>query len=85
MKYLFTAIDLRAHKVKPSSHQSSVTPKPRFNSNLLKKLIIDASEGQDEKSTTHEFVDTLERIVNEIRNTTASPQPGSLGVVESSL
>ena len=27
---------------------------------------------QDEKSSSHDFVDTLERIVNEIKNTTVS-------------
>lgn len=40
---------------------------------------------QDEKSSTQDFMDTLERIVNEIKNTTVSAGPWASSFVESLL
>ncbi|TNY19267.1 hypothetical protein DMC30DRAFT_354181, partial [Rhodotorula diobovata] len=41
----------------------------------LKRLIVEASEAVDDKSAANDFQETLERIVNEIRNTTEHSGP----------
>ncbi|SCV68560.1 BQ2448_681 [Microbotryum intermedium] len=66
MKYLFEAIERRCGNQSSSTSSSRV----QFSAVELKKLVLDASEGVDDKSSAHDFVDTLERIVNEIKNTT---------------
>ncbi|GAA5890246.1 hypothetical protein JCM8208_002750 [Rhodotorula glutinis] len=74
MKYLFAAIDARLAR---SKDQNSAPP-PRahhLNPDELKRLIIEASEAVDDKSAANDFQETLERIVNEIRNTTEHSGP----------
>ncbi|KAI5478540.1 transcriptional activator SPT7 [Pseudohyphozyma bogoriensis] len=78
LQYLFEAIDRRQSRVRGGSGRNAL--RPRHNAIELKKLLVDASEGvvslparvrlAEDKNTTHDFVDTLERIVNEIKNTT---------------
>ncbi|SCZ90567.1 BZ3500_MvSof-1268-A1-R1_Chr1-3g02070 [Microbotryum saponariae] len=65
-RYLFEAIERRCGNQSSSASSSRV----QYSAVELKKLVLDASEGVDDKSSAHDFVDTLERIVNEIKNTT---------------
>ncbi|KAM0756159.1 hypothetical protein T439DRAFT_22334 [Meredithblackwellia eburnea MCA 4105] len=69
MKYLFAAIDARQSRLgtKQGHHQPA---RAKRHADDLKKLIVESSEAVDEKASSHDFVDTLERIVNEIKNTT---------------
>ncbi|GAA6023596.1 hypothetical protein JCM11491_006048 [Sporobolomyces phaffii] len=78
MKYLFAAIDARQARVREShkgSARGSRPPRPKYNSLELKRLVIEASEAVDDKSAASDFQDTLERIVNEIKNTTEHSGP----------
>ncbi|KAL8283696.1 hypothetical protein RQP46_005491 [Phenoliferia psychrophenolica] len=77
MKYLFAAIDARQARLAGKGGSSARVDK----ATQLKKLIVDASEGVDEKTSSHDFVDTLERIVNEIKNTTVRLNPFTACVV----
>ncbi|GAA5926853.1 hypothetical protein JCM3775_007059 [Rhodotorula graminis] len=74
MKYLFAAIDARLAR----SKDGGTAPPPRghhLDPDELKRLIIEASEAVDDKSAANDFQETLERIVNEIRNTTEHSGP----------
>ncbi|GAA5842039.1 hypothetical protein JCM3766R1_005730 [Sporobolomyces carnicolor] len=78
MKYLFAAIDARQARLRESqkvSAHGSRPPRPKYNSLDLKRLVIEASEAVDDKSAANDFQDTLERIVNEIKNTTEHSGP----------
>ncbi|GAA5922636.1 SAGA histone acetyltransferase complex subunit SPT7 [Sporobolomyces koalae] len=78
MKYLFAAIDARQARLKESHKGTSVgvrPTRPKYNSLELKRLVIEASEAVDDKSAATDFQDTLERIVNEIKNTTEHSGP----------
>ncbi|GAA5908039.1 SAGA histone acetyltransferase complex subunit SPT7 [Sporobolomyces salmoneus] len=78
MKYLFAAIDARQARLRESqkvSPHNSRPPRPKYNSLDLKRLVIEASEAVDDKAAANDFQDTLERIVNEIKNTTEHSGP----------
>ncbi|ORY56206.1 hypothetical protein BCR35DRAFT_309912 [Leucosporidium creatinivorum] len=70
MKYLFEAIDARQGRLVLPKGGAATRPRPKHDAIELKKLVVEASEGLDDKSSANDFVDTLERIVNEIKNTT---------------
>ncbi|CEQ42115.1 SPOSA6832_03880, partial [Sporobolomyces salmonicolor] len=78
MKYLFAAIDARQSREKEAGKGSAVngrSARPKYNALQLKRLVIEASEAVDDKSAANDFQDTLERIVNEIKNTTEHSGP----------
>ncbi|GAA5949495.1 hypothetical protein JCM3765_002680 [Sporobolomyces pararoseus] len=77
MKYLFAAIDARQARLRESqkSFGNSRPARQKYNSLELKRLVIEASEAVDDKSAANDFQDTLERIVNEIKNTTEHSGP----------
>ncbi|GAA5887636.1 hypothetical protein JCM5296_004441 [Sporobolomyces johnsonii] len=78
MKYLFAAIDARQSRQKEAGKGSAVNgrpTRPKYNALELKRLVIEASEAVDDKSAANDFQDTLERIVNEIKNTTEHSGP----------
>ncbi|KAM0793554.1 hypothetical protein ACM66B_000991 [Microbotryomycetes sp. NB124-2] len=63
--YLFEAIDARRERravLQPSQ--------PRYDVLQLKQVVAEASEGLDDKTSMTDFIETLERIVTEIKNTT---------------
>ncbi|KAK4052888.1 Transcriptional activator spt7 [Microbotryomycetes sp. JL221] len=65
MKYLFEAIDARQHRRAPLQPSQ-----PKYDTSQLKQVVAEASEGLDDKSSMTDFIETLERIVMEIKNTT---------------
>ncbi|GAA5955455.1 hypothetical protein JCM10213_000379 [Rhodosporidiobolus nylandii] len=76
--YLFAAIDARNSKGKEGARGAAANgraPRPRFHPDELKRLIVEASEAVDDKSAASDFQETLERIVNEIKNTTEHSGP----------
>ncbi|BGP36918.1 Transcriptional activator spt7 [Rhodotorula kratochvilovae] len=77
MKYLFAAIDARLARSKDGRTASQLPRASRahLNPDELKRLIVEASEAVDDKSAANDFQETLERIVNEIRNTTEHSGP----------
>ncbi|GAA5849941.1 hypothetical protein JCM8547_000959 [Rhodosporidiobolus lusitaniae] len=73
VQYLFAAIDARQQQRRESvrnGHQNGRPARQRFPPDELKRLVVEASEAVDDKSAANEFQETLERIVNEIKNTT---------------
>ncbi|GAA6051283.1 hypothetical protein JCM3770_006794 [Rhodotorula araucariae] len=77
MKYLFAAIDARLARSKEGRTASQLPrgTRAQLNPDELKRLIVEASEAVDDKSAANDFQETLERIVNEIRNTTEHSGP----------
>ncbi|GAA5870113.1 hypothetical protein JCM3774_002596 [Rhodotorula dairenensis] len=77
MKYLFAAIDARSARSRGQngSHANGRSARHKFDPQQLKRLVVEASEAVDDKSAANDFQETLERIVNEIKNTTEHSGP----------
>ncbi|GAA5980167.1 hypothetical protein JCM10908_001558 [Rhodotorula pacifica] len=77
MKYLFAAIDARQARSRGQngSHANGRSHRHKFDPQQLKRLVVEASEAVDDKSAANDFQETLERIVNEIKNTTEHSGP----------
>ncbi|GAA6001668.1 hypothetical protein JCM10207_002256 [Rhodosporidiobolus poonsookiae] len=73
MKYLFAAIDARQSRAKETARGGAANgrlARSRYYADELKRLVVEASEAVDDKAAATDFQETLERIVNEIKNTT---------------
>ncbi|GAA5978534.1 hypothetical protein JCM11641_007977 [Rhodosporidiobolus odoratus] len=78
LQYLFAAIDARQSRAREGARAGSVNgrlPRQRYHPDELKRLVVEASEAVDDKSAANDFQETLERIVNEIKNTTEHSTP----------
>ncbi|BGP21743.1 Transcriptional activator spt7 [Rhodotorula toruloides] len=75
--YLFAAIDARKARAWEQSGGgvNGRVGRTRYSADELKRLVVEASEAVDDKSAANEFQETLERIVNEIKNTTEHSGP----------
>ncbi|BGO92951.1 Transcriptional activator spt7 [Rhodotorula toruloides] len=76
-EYLFAAIDARKARAREQSGgvANGRVGRTRYSADELKRLVVEASEAVDDKSAANEFQETLERIVNEIKNTTEHSGP----------